>query len=173
VSQREGDLERVDLVRGRDHAARLGRRQRAAGGIRQVLLRDRRAHGLGIPGQPGIFGADVALELWKLAHELRGLVRLGQASGFERRIAAAEAVNEPPKPIRLVREGPGAGEEDDRVEAARELLDPGGDVTLEGERGVVEPSFEHGFVPRADRVRVAAVRDDGEPVAAEREVPLV
>ena len=50
--------------------------QRPAGGVGQVLLLDRPADGLGVAGEPRVLGADVALELGELAHELGGLVGL-------------------------------------------------------------------------------------------------
>ena len=46
-------------------------------------------------------------------------------------------------------------------------------VALEREARVLEAALEHVLVPSADDVRLAAVRDDGEAVAPEREVALV
>src|SRR5205085_1980892 len=54
-----------------------------------------------------------------------------------------------------------------------ERVDPPPHVALKGEARVLEPALEHVLVPGADDLRVAAVRDDREPVPPEREVPLV
>ena len=116
----ERDVERVDLVRGREHAAGLGRRQRRVRRVGQVLLVDRGADGLGIAGEPRVLGADVTLELGELAHELGRLVGLREPRRLERRLAAAERLDELRQPLGLVRERAGALEERDRAEPLRE-----------------------------------------------------
>ena len=60
-------------------------------------------------------------------------------------------------------------EERDRAEPLREGVDPDLDVALERERGVLEPSSDDVLDSGANGVRVAAVRDEREPVASERE----
>ena len=74
---------------------------------------------------------------------------------------------------RLLRVATGAGEERDRAEAVREPVDPHCDVPVERECGVVETPLEDQLVPGPNRLGVAAVRDEGEPVSAERKVALV
>ena len=52
-------------------------------------------------------------------------------------------------------------------------LDADADVALERERRVLEPALEHALVAGADELGVAAVGDEREPGAAEREVALM
>ena len=79
LAERERDGEVVDPLGDCQHSAGLRLRQRAAGGVGEVLLLDRPAHGLRIAGEAGVLGADVALELRELPNELGGLVGLGEA----------------------------------------------------------------------------------------------
>jgi len=173
VPERERGCERVDLVRRREHLARLRLRQRPAGGVRQVLLLDGRADSLGVPRESSVLGADVPLEVGKLAYELRRLVGLRQPRRLECRLAAAELRDEAPEPLRLVREGARALEVGDRAEALGERVDPDPHVALEREARVVQPALEHVLVAGPHDLGIAAVRDEGEPVTAQREVALV
>ena len=137
------------------------------------MLLDRRADRLGIAGEPRILRADVALEVGELAHELGRLVGLREPRRLARGLAAAEPLDEADQPLRLVGERPRAGKERDRAELGREAVDPLLHVALEGEARVLEPALEHVLVARADDLRLAPVRDDGEPVPPQREVPLI
>jgi len=83
VAELEGDVQRVQLVCGREHLAGLGLWQRASRGVGEVLLLDRLRDRVRIAREPGVLGADVTLELGELAHELGGLVGLGQPRRFE------------------------------------------------------------------------------------------
>ena len=74
--------------------------------VRQVLLLDRRAHRLGVAGEPRVLGADVALEVRELAHELGGLVGLREPRRLARRVAAAELPDELRAAVGLVRNVP-------------------------------------------------------------------
>ena len=124
LAERERDGEVVELVGGREHAARLGRRQRAAGGVRQVLLLDRRAHRLGVAGEPRVLGADVALELGELAHELGGLVGLREPRRLARAPRRRRARRRARRAARVLSANDaGARDERDRAELAGEPLD--------------------------------------------------
>ena len=173
MAERERGLERVELVRRREHLPRLGLRQRAARRVRQVLLLDRGDHRFGIAGQPRVLGPDVPLEIGKLAHELRGLVGLRQARSLQRRLAAAELARQPAQAVGLVGEGARPLEEGDRAEVLGKLVDPAADVPLEREARVVEPALEHVLVPGEHELRIAAVGHEGKAAPAEREVALV
>ena len=77
------------------------------------------------------------------------------------------------QPLGLVGERARAREERDRAEPLGEPLDADRDVALEREARVLEPPLEHALVPGSHELGVAAVRDEREAVAAEREVALV
>ncbi len=147
--------ERVDLVRRREHAPALGRGQRPAGGIGQVLLLDRSAHRLGVAGQARVLGADPALELRELAYELGGLVGLRQPGRLERRVSPTEPLDQLLQPLGLVGERASAFEERDARQARRQAVDPGLDVALEAEGGIVEAVLQD--------LRVAGADDVGSP----------
>ena len=168
VPEPEGDVERVDLVRGRENAPGFGLRQRGVGSVGQVLLVDRGADRLGIPGEPRVLAADVALELRELPHQLGRLVRLREPRRLERRLAAAESLDELPQALRLVRERARSLEERDRAQPLGQVVDPDLDVALERERRVLEAALDDVLDPGSHGVRVAAVRDEGEAVLAER-----
>ena len=137
------------------------------------MLVDRGADGLGVAGGAGVLGADVALEVRELAHELGGLVGLAEASGLAGGVAAAEPLDEPHEPLGLVGERACALEEGDRAEPAASCSIPDGEVALEREGRVVEPALEHALVAADHERRIAAVGDEGEAGAREREVALV
>ena len=106
-------------------------------------------------------------------HHRRGLVGLGQAGGLSGRIAAPQEVAELTEPDGLVGERARPRMERDRVELLRHGFDPDLDVPLVGEPRIVQASLQHALVPGPDDTGVAAVRDEGEAGAAEREVALM
>src|SRR5204863_9344363 len=67
----------------------------------------------------------------------------------------------------------GACKKGDRIEASGESVDPCRNISLEGEGRVLEPRLEHLRVAGRDDVGLAAVRDQREAVALDREVALV
>ncbi len=173
MAQRERDGERVDLVRRREHAAGLRLRERRVGTIRQVVLLDRAAHGLGVAGQPRVLRADDALQLGKLAYELRGLVGFREPRRLAGIVSACQLLDELAEPLRLVGKRTAAFDERDPLEPSRELLDADRHVAIEGERRVLEPRVEHPRVAGASDLHVAAGRHYRETIPAEREVALV
>ena len=106
---RERGLQVVELVRRGQDPARLRVGQRRLGAVGQVLLLDCPAHRFGPPCQARVLGADVALELRELPHQLRRLVGLRELRRLPSRVAAAELLDERHEPFRLVRERAGAG----------------------------------------------------------------
>ena len=89
VPEREGHGKGVELVRRREHLPGLGLRQGPARRIRQVLLVDRGADGLRVAGEARVLGADVTLEIGKLAHELGCLVGLREPGRLVRCLSPA------------------------------------------------------------------------------------
>ena len=81
-----------------------------------MLLCDGAADRLGVTAQPRVLGADDALQLGELAHELRGLVRLGQPGGLARVFVSVELPDELDEPRRLVRERAAALDERDPLQ---------------------------------------------------------
>ena len=107
-------------------------------------------------------------QLGELSDELRCLVRLGETSRLERRLTAAECLDELRQALRLVGERPGAREERDRSQVFRQRVDADLHVALERERRVLEPPLDDVLDPRANRLRLAAVGDEREAVLTER-----
>ena len=103
-----------------------------------MLLCDGAADRLGVTAQPRVLGADDAFQLGELAHELGGLVRLGQPGGLARVFVSVEPPDELDEPRRLVRERAAALDERDPLEPPRELFDADGDVAVEGEGRILE-----------------------------------
>ena len=169
----EGDGQVVDLLGRRQHPPRLRMRERPVGRVGKVLLFDRRAHSFRESCEPSVLGADVTLEVGKLPDELGGLVGLGQPRSLARGLAAALLADEGLEPRGLVRQAPCACDERDRSQLGGQRLDPLVDVALEREVRVLEPSFEYALVAGDDHIGLAAVGDEGEAGALEREVPLV
>ena len=130
-----------------------------------ILSADR----LRVPGELRVFRAHVTLELGKLTHELGRLVGLREPCRLERRLAAAERLDELLEPLCLVGERPCALEERNRAQPLRERVDPDLDVALEREGRVFEAAADDVLDPAADRVRVPPVGDEREAVASERE----
>ena len=137
------------------------------------MLVDRRTDRVGVARGARVLGADVALKIGKLPDELRSLVGLREPRRLTRIVVAAEPLDERDEPFGLVGKRACALEERNRVEPGGELLDPDGEIALEGESGVVEPALEHTLVASDHELRVAPVRDEREPRAGEREVALV
>jgi hypothetical protein len=115
----------------------------------------------------------MALEVGKLAHELGCLIRLRQTRRFERSLTSAQPFHQPAHPLILVGERPRSGEEGDRTQPLHQPVDPERHITLEREARIVEAPFQHRLVPGTHHVPLAAVRDERETIAPQREVPLV
>ena len=173
LAEPEDRHEPVELVRRGEDPAVGARGQRRVGGVGKVLLVDRPHDLVGPAGEARVLGADVPLEVGELADELGRLVGLRQPRRLDPVRPRPEALDEVDEPLRLVGERAGAGDVGDRPELRRERVDPLRDVAVEREAGVVEAVLEHRDVAGEDGRRVAAVGDDGEAVAAEREVALV
>ncbi len=124
-------------------------------------------------GQSGVGRSDVPLELGKLTHELRCLIGLCEQCRLDGDVVAAELRDELHQAVGLVRKSARAAEERDRPQALGEPVDPDGEVPPVRELGVLESSAEHELVSRTNDLRVAAVGDECEAVAAQREVPLM
>jgi hypothetical protein len=105
--------------------------------------------------------------------ERRGLVGLREPRRRPRSLAASERLLERLEPSRLVGVRARLGVEGDPFELRRHRLDPELDVSLPREPGVVQARLEHPLVPGPHDVRLAAVRHEGEPRSAKREVALV
>ena len=127
LAERERNRQRVHLVGGGQSLAGLGRRQRPARRIREVLLLDRGRDPLREARQTRVLAADVALQLGELADELGGLVGLREPRRLARRVAAAERVDQVEQPVALVGECARTADEDDRAEPLVQALDADGD----------------------------------------------
>ena len=115
-------------------------------------------------GEPRVLGADVALEVGELAHELGGLVGLREPRRLQRGLAAAELARRARAAASVLSANvPAPSKNVIEPSALGEPLDPDGHVALERERRVLEPAPRaRCSLPAPHELRVAAVRDERE-----------
>ena len=174
LAEPERDAQRVELVGSREHRTGRDSRQRAAGAVRQILLVDRLHDVLAVAGEPRVGRADVAFELAELAHELGRLIGLRELRRLDRRRRRRRARRRASPGARPCRRRcpPPVKKVIDFVRSASPSIPIATSRSNVNSASSSRPR-EHELVAGAHDIGVAAVGDEREAVAAEREVALV